>query len=66
MRQDLMANQGRELGEVQVVYNEETAKFHHIWDARIKDYAAGLQKVGRAGQAYGRAGQAYAPAPISA
>lgn len=27
------------------MYEEETAKFHHIWDGRMRDYAANLAKV---------------------
>lgn len=49
MRQDLVSNQGRELGEVQAVYGEETAKFHQMWDGRIREYAASVQKVGEGG-----------------
>eukprot|EP00198_Chlamydomonas_reinhardtii_P007796 XP_001697133.1 predicted protein [Chlamydomonas reinhardtii] len=45
LRQELAANQTRELEEVQGVYEEETAKFHHIWDGRMRDYAANLAKA---------------------
>ncbi|KAG2437819.1 hypothetical protein HXX76_005439 [Chlamydomonas incerta] len=45
LRQELAANQTRELEEVQGVYEEETAKFHHIWDGRMRDYATSLAKA---------------------
>ncbi|GFR42594.1 hypothetical protein Agub_g3524 [Astrephomene gubernaculifera] len=45
LRQELASNQVRELEEVQAVFEEETAKFHHIWDNRIKDYLANMAKA---------------------
>ncbi|KAG2497380.1 hypothetical protein HYH03_004538 [Edaphochlamys debaryana] len=45
LRQELAANQVRELEEVQGVYEEETAKFHLIWDSRMREYAGSVVRA---------------------
>ncbi|MEW5299981.1 MAG: hypothetical protein WDW36_002946 [Sanguina aurantia] len=42
LRQELTSNQHKELGEVSAVYEEETRKFHNLWDRRVKDYETAL------------------------
>ncbi|KXZ51942.1 hypothetical protein GPECTOR_11g67 [Gonium pectorale] len=45
LRQDLYGSQARELEEVQCVYDEETAKFDGVWENRMREHAANLQKA---------------------
>ncbi|EFJ52709.1 hypothetical protein VOLCADRAFT_115660 [Volvox carteri f. nagariensis] len=45
LRQELACKQARELEEVHAVYEEETAKFHQLWDQRMKEYGANVTKA---------------------
>lgn len=45
LRQELTSNQHKELGEVSAVYEEETRKFHNLWDGRVKNYQTALVMV---------------------
>ncbi|GIL94680.1 hypothetical protein Vretimale_910 [Volvox reticuliferus] len=45
LRQELASNQARELEEVHAVYEEEAAKFHQLWDQRMRDYGVNLTKA---------------------
>ncbi|GLI59263.1 hypothetical protein VaNZ11_001110 [Volvox africanus] len=45
LRQELASNQSRELEEVHAVYEEEAAKFHQLWDQRMRDYGINLTKA---------------------